>query len=121
MTVRMIRTRPRRVSADAATPDDDADDDADGVQNQFDDCPNTVRAAWVDATGCAADPAPADGADDDVSVLAPPATEDLDNEVIGGVCGQGLGLLELSCMLSFAAMFGASGRRRGRRVSSLSR
>ncbi|MCH8913025.1 MAG: TIM barrel protein, partial [Planctomycetes bacterium] len=97
----------------------DADDDDDGVQNQFDECPNTARAARVDATGCVADVTSEDGSEDGLSVLAPPATNDFDDESSAGVCGQGLGLLELSCMLSFAAMFGASGRRRNRRVLSV--
>lgn len=99
----------------------DVDDDGDGVINEFDECPNTARAVRVDATGCVTDLASEDGSDDGVSVLAPPATDDLNDEVIAGVCGQGLGLFELSCMLSFAALFSASGRRRSRRVSSVSR
>ncbi|MCZ6652685.1 MAG: hypothetical protein O7D91_06620, partial [Planctomycetota bacterium] len=94
----------------------DTDDDGDGVQNQFDECPNTASAVRVDATGCAADLVSEDGSSGDMSMLPPPSSEDIDDEVIAGVCGQGLGLLELSCMLSFAAMFCASGRRRSRRV-----
>ncbi|MEE9212872.1 MAG: thrombospondin type 3 repeat-containing protein, partial [Phycisphaeraceae bacterium] len=94
----------------------DKDDDGDGVQNQFDECPNTALAARVDVTGCVADFASEDGSDDGLLMLAPPGTNDLDDEASAGVCGQGLGLLELSCMLSFAVMFGASGRRRSRRV-----
>ena len=90
----------------------EADDDDDGVENQFDKCPNTAAAVRVDAAGCVADL---------VLMLAPPATDDLDDEVVAGACGQGLGLLELSCMLSFAATFGASGRRRNRRVLSVLR
>ncbi len=115
---------PLDEAEEADEPEDFAgadDDDDDGVDNQIDECPNTARAARVDVTGCVANPASEDNASEDLAMLPLPVLEDLDDEAIAGVCGQGLGLLELSCMLSFAAMFGASGRRRRRRASSISR